>query len=173
MTGSRGAHVARFGLLLAVALVLHGVERLVPTPFPFVRIGLANVATVLALVALGFRDALLLTVLRVALASVIGGLFLGPAFAMSMAGGLAAVAVMGAARRAAFPPLGVVGLSLLGAAAHNAAQLAVVAGFYAGWHASLRLLPAALLLAAATGLVTGFIAFFAIERLSIADPLRA
>lgn len=170
MARSSGRRVANFGLLLAVALVLYGVETFIPVPLPFLRLGLANVATLVALVMMGVGDALVLTVLRVTLASLIVGTFLGPGFALAMAGGLAAVLAMGVARRLAFPPLGVVGLSLIGAAAHNVAQLGVVAGAFTGAPAALRLLPAAILLAAVTGLLTGLIALFALEKLPVRGP---
>jgi heptaprenyl diphosphate synthase len=164
-TPSSSRRVARFGVLLAVALVLHGIERFIPVPVPFLRPGLANVATVIMLVTSGTGDALVLTVLRVTLASLIVGTFAGPGFAMAMAGGLASTLAMGLARRVAFPSLGVVGLSLIGAAVHNIAQLAVVAGLFTGVAAASMMLPAALLLAAVTGLVTGLVALFALEKL--------
>ena len=73
---------------------------------------------------------------------------------------------MGLARRVAFPPLGVVGLSLIGAAVHNIAQLTVVAGLFTGAAAASRMLPPALLLAVVTGLATGLIALFVLEKLT-------
>jgi heptaprenyl diphosphate synthase len=158
--------VSRLGLLLAAALVLYGVESALPSPVPFLRIGLANVVTIFVLVSMGLADALIITALRVTVASLVVGTFLGPGFAMAMAGGLAAALAMGLAVRFAFPPLGVVGVSLLGAAAHNVAQLGVVAGIYTGPSAAVRLLPAALLIAAAGGLATGLIALFALEKLA-------
>ena len=163
-----GRRVAAFGLLLAVALVLRAVESLIPVPLPFVRLGLANVATLLALVYLGIADAVLLAFLRVLVASVIAGTFLGPAFGLAMAGGLTAAEAMGVAFRRGVPPLGLVGVSLVGAAAHNIAQLAVLALAYTGFQAAIRLLPAALLLAAASGLVTGLVAHFVVTRLASA-----
>ena len=154
------------GLLLAAALVLYGIESALPSPFPLLKIGLANIVTLFVLVSMGFADALIITVLRVTVASLIVGTFLGPGFAMAMAGGIAAAVAMGLAVRVAFPPLGVVGVSLVGAAAHNVAQLGVVAGIYTGPSAAARLLPAALLIAAASGLGTGLVALFALEKLA-------
>lgn len=159
--------MARLGLLLAVALVLYGVESALPSPVPFLRIGLANAVTVFVLVSMGMADAVLVTILRVTVASLIVGTFLGPGFAMAMAGGIAASLAMGFAAQAALPPLGVVGLSLIGAAFHNVAQLAVVAGLYTGPSGAARLLPFALLMAAVSGLVTGLVALFALEKLAL------
>jgi len=77
---------------------------------------------------------------------------------------------MGLAARFALPPLSVVGLSLLGAALHNLAQLGVLAGFYTGPGPALRLLGPALLISAVTGLVTGLVALFALEKLGEFGP---
>jgi heptaprenyl diphosphate synthase len=163
---ARGAdRVARLGILLGVALVLHAVESLVPMPAPFVRVGLANIVTLVALLGMGFGAAVLITVLRVVIGSLIVGTFLGPGFVLSMAGGLAAVLVMGAAAKAARPPLGVVGVSLTGAAAHNLAQLGAVAVLYTGAGAALRLAPVALVAAAASGFGVGLVALFVLEKL--------
>jgi len=168
VTPRRGAtRVAKLGILLAVALVLHGVESMLPSPFPFVRLGLANVVTLFALVTMGFADALLLTALRVVAASLILGTFLGPPFALGAAGGIAAVLGMGLAARLALPPLGIVGLSMIGAACHNAGQVAAVAALYTGPGPAARLMPAAFLLAVAAGLATGFVALFALGRLAV------
>jgi len=159
--------VARLGMLLGVALALYAVESALPSPFPFMRIGLANIATLLALVTLGFADALTVTVLRVIISSLVVGTFLGPGFGLAMAGGVAGALGMGLAVRYALPPLSIVGVSVVGAALHNMAQLGVLAGFYTGPGPALRLLPAALFVAAATGLATGLFALFALEKLGL------
>lgn len=156
---------ARLGMLLGVALALYAVESALPSPFPFVRVGLANIATIVALLMLGLGDALAVTVLRVLIASLVAGTFLGPAFAMAMSGGVAAALTMGFAVRFAFPPLGVVGIGVAGAVAHNLAQLVVLAGLYTGPEPAMRLVPAALLIAAATGAGTGLVVLFVLEKL--------
>ncbi len=162
MTGTR--RTAHLAVLLAVSLGLSVVERAIPMPVPFLRLGLANIVTVYAIITMGLADALIITVLRVAIASLITGTFLGPTFALSMCGGLAATLAMGAARTAS-PPLGVVGVSLVGALFHNLGQLVVVAALFAGVGPAVRLVPLATLMAAGSGLVTGLIAMLVIERL--------
>ncbi len=151
-------------MLLAVSLGLSVVERAIPVPVPFLRVGLANIVTVYAIITMGLADALVITVLRVAIGSLIVGTFLGPTFALSLGGGLAATLAMGAARTAS-PPLGIVGVSLVGALFHNLGQLVVVAALFAGAGPVLRLVPLATLMAAGAGLVTGIIATLVIERL--------
>lgn len=163
MSASR--RLATIGMLVGVALVLHVVEGLLPLPLPFVRFGLANVVTLFALLALGARAAVAVVVLRVTIASVFAGTLAGPAFALSMGGGLAAALGMGAAARLGAPPLGIVGVSMIGAACHNLAQLGVVQWLYTGVGATSGLVPIALVVSAAAGLVTGIAARFALDRL--------
>lgn len=162
----RTDRLARLGMLLAAALVLYAIEAALPSPFPFLRLGLANIATLIVVLTMGFVDAVVVTVLRVTIASLFVGTFAGPAYALAMAGGLSAASAMGAFARFS-PPLGVVGLSLIGAACHNVAQLGVVAGLYTGLDGAARLVPAALLVSAAAGLATGVVAFFALEKLPL------
>ncbi len=159
--------VARLGMLLGMALALYAVESALPSPFPFLRIGLANIATLIALITLSFADALAITVLRVIVASLVVGTFLGPGFGLAMAGGMAGVVGMGLAARFAFPPLSVGGVRVVGAVLHHLAELGVLSWFYTGPGPALRLLPVARLVSAATGLATGLIALFALEKLGL------
>ena len=85
----------RIAVLSAYALVLYGFEGLVPTPIPWLRLGLANIITLVALMLYGLRTAMTVTLIRVILASVFTGTFLGPAFMLSFAGGVSSTAAMG------------------------------------------------------------------------------
>jgi heptaprenyl diphosphate synthase len=159
------SRLAKLGMLLGVGLALHAVESLMPSPFPFVRVGLANIATLVALLSLGFADAVAVTVLRVGIASLVVGTFMGPGFALAMAGGIAGALGMGAAAKFAAPPLSVVGISIFGALCHNLAQLGVLSGLFTGVGPAAKLLPIALLVSAASGTITGLVALFALEKL--------
>ena len=86
--------LATMALLVAMGIILHRVEALLPLPSPWIKLGLANIMTLLALVLLGFREALIVTLLRIFLGSIVGGTFLSPTFFLSLAGGLAAVLAM-------------------------------------------------------------------------------
>ena len=77
-------------LFVAIASILHIVESWLPLPFPIpgVKLGLANVVSILAIAFFGWREAMLVAVLRVMIGSLFGGSVFGPAFAMSMGGAL-------------------------------------------------------------------------------------
>mgnify|MGYP001435627773 CR=1 FL=1 len=154
--------IAKLGLLTAVALVLGYFEHLLPvTGIPGVKLGLANTVLLYALYLLDIPSAILLMILKVGLS----GLLFGGVAAMlySFAGGVVSLLVMILARRA--KGLSVIGVSILGATAHNVAQL-IVACFVVETRAILAYLPVLLLAAAVTGILTGLIARYTFRGLN-------
>jgi heptaprenyl diphosphate synthase len=153
---------------VAVGAVLGILETaLVPSlPIPGVRLGLANLAVVLALPLAGRVAALRVSGLRVLVVAVATGAVGGPGFAMAIAGAAASWAVMAwLSTRSSVSPLG---WSVGGAAAHVMAQLAV-ASLLAGTLAPLLLAPISLILALGCGLVVGFSARLLLSRLPLLD----
>lgn len=115
-----------FSLLVALAIVLRGLESLIPNPLPWVRIGLANIMTLVAILLFGFKAGLLLTFLRVLVAAFILGTFLSPTFFLSFTAGLSSTIVMGIGHRYGRRWLSPIGISVLGGFTHNLTQLGVV-----------------------------------------------
>ncbi|BAS29240.1 heptaprenyl diphosphate synthase [Limnochorda pilosa] len=150
--------MARLGMFLALGVALHVLEAQLPSlPLPGAKLGLANIVSLVALYLWGFREALLLVVLRQVLGSfVIGTLFSGP-FWIGLAGGLVSVAVMAGVRAGAGRLLSPVGVSLMGAAAHNTGQL-MAAWLLTGQGAVLAYLPVLLWLALPAGALVGLAA---------------
>ena len=62
-------------ILVSLALVLHLVESFItiPIPIPGVKLGLANIVTLMALVIFDFKTALVIAILRTVLGSLMGG----------------------------------------------------------------------------------------------------
>lgn len=148
----------RVAILSAYALVVYGFEGLLPTPVPWLRLGLANIITLTALLVYGFRTAMMVTLIRVILGSMFTGTFLGPAFMLSLAGGVSSTAAMGLVRVLFKGLFGPVGLSLIGAFVHNAAQLAIAYFlFIRRIEAVLLISPILLLMGTITGGVNGII----------------
>jgi heptaprenyl diphosphate synthase len=164
---------ARLALYAAAAALLFVLERLVPTPLPWVRLGLPNVVTLLVLLQHGGRAAAVVLGLRLVLGGFFAGTLFGPQFALSSAGGVASFAVMLVAARLGSPQLSPLGLSLLGAAAHAVAQLGVVGVWFAGRSEILSLLPLFLAIALVTGSITGLAADALLARLDLARTPRA
>ena len=113
------------GVLIALAMVLSYLESLVPISFaiPGIKLGLANIVTIIALVKLGLKPALIISIGRVLLS---GLLFGNPATIMySMAGALLSITVMFIVRKLKL--LAITGTSVCGAVVHNLGQLIVAA----------------------------------------------
>lgn len=142
-------------LLVALGVILHRVEALLPLPAPWIKLGLANVMTLLALVFLGYKDALIVTGVRVFLGSIIGGTFLGPTFFLSFTGGLAAVLAMALVYGKGSGPFSLIGVSVVGAAIHILAITFAVYFVFIPQNAFLHLLPIFLSLALVSGILTG------------------
>ena len=113
------------GVLIALAMVLSYIESLIPISFavPGIKLGLANIVTIIALIKLGFKPAIIISIGRVLLS---GLLFGNPATIMySMAGALLSILVMFVIRKLKL--LSITGTSVCGAIAHNVGQLMVAA----------------------------------------------
>ena len=141
-------------VLAALALALSYVENMFPPPAPLpgFKLGLANIVTLFALYALGAAPALAILLVRVLL----GAMFAGNASALiySLLGGLCAMLVMIALSR--WDKLSIYGVSIGGAAAHNAGQVAA-AVLTLGNAAPMAYLPVLLIVALFSGALTGLI----------------
>lgn len=156
-------------LLTATALLLSWLEHLLPLqlllPLPGVKLGLANVAVLYALLCLGRVDAWLINGARCLLAGLLFGTPIS--LAMSLAGGAASTAVscllLPLHRREKLSPSG---LGVAAAAMHHVGQLSVAA-FLTGSAAVLRsYLPVLLLAAVPTGWITGSLTALGLRSLS-------
>jgi len=149
--------VSRIGLLVALGLVLQIVEGTIPPilPLPGAKLGLANLATVIALVVLGPWEALAVNVLRCLLGGLLRGSFIG--LTLSLAAGTAATLVMALLYTMRPRVLSLTGVSIAGAVTHNAVQLAV-AIWLVGFPGLRYYLPYLLLVALPTGFFIGLAA---------------
>jgi heptaprenyl diphosphate synthase len=159
--------VAIVGLLVAVGAVLGMLESTIlpPLPVPGVRLGIANVATVLALALVGPRPALWTALLRVLVVGLAVGSLGGPATVLAVFGVLAAWSAMAVLARFG-GRFSVVGWSVAGASAHVAGQLAA-ACIVTGSPAPLVFAPLSLGLALVCGLAVGYSARLLLSRLPL------
>jgi heptaprenyl diphosphate synthase len=153
---------AYFGIFTALALILGYVEMLIPIQFgiPGVKLGLANLVTILVLYKMGWKDALLLSVVRI----VLGGFIFSNLFAVfySLAGGLLSLSVMGIVKKTG--KFSVVGVSIWGGIFHNIGQLAVamavVQTYEVGYY-----FPVLLVAGLLTGMVIGILSGEVLKRI--------
>lgn len=144
--------IALFGLLVALALILSYIEILIPIPFwvPGMKLGLANIVTLIALYKLGIRDAFFIAILRILLVS----LLFGNAFSLaySIAGGLLSLLVMSLMKKG--DRFSIAGVSIAGGVCHNIAQVGVAAVIMSTAELAYYL-PVLLITGSITGLLIG------------------
>jgi heptaprenyl diphosphate synthase len=165
--------LARVALLLALATVIHTAEAFLPVTVLWFRFGFANIIGLATLYLFGFREALIVTLGRIFLGSLLSGLFLSPAFLLSLAGGTCAILVMGLVHRFGARWFSEIGVSIFGAVFHNAAQLCAAYLFLIGNPGVFLLLPFMILAATATGLINGIAARFFIRHFRRLDPVAS
>lgn len=115
--------ITRTAILTAAALALSLLESSIPlgfaVPLPGVKLGLANVATLFALYTVGAGHAAFVLLCRIFVMYLINGSATG--LAMSLCGGTLAFAAMMICKKAKC--FSVYGVSIAGAACHNAGQI--------------------------------------------------
>ncbi len=157
-----GRKTAWYGMLIALAFVFSYVEAMIPVPIPVpgIKLGLANLVSVVGLYTIGIVGTILTALVRIVLV----GFTFGNAFSMfyGLAGGIVSMAVMIGAKKTGW--FSSVGVSILGGIFHNAGQLTVAADVTrtAGVFAYFPMLLAA---GVVTGAVIGMLGGWIIERI--------
>ena len=112
--------------LTALAIGLHVLEAMFPSPLPGVKPGIANIITLYVLMQYGFGTAAWVSLLRVFASSLLLGHFLTPTFVLSLAGALLSLGILFVAQHLPKKYFSVITLSVLAAFAHIAGQLIIV-----------------------------------------------
>lgn len=145
---NRKNRAAVFGVFTALALIFSYVELLIPINFgiPGAKLGLANLVIVIVLYKTDWKEALLLSVVRITLAGFLFGNLFGILY--SLAGGILSLAVMTLLKKTG--AFSVIGVSMAGGVSHNVGQL-IIAMLVVETYAVGYYLPVLLI----TGLITG------------------
>jgi len=154
-------NAALFGILTALALVLGYVESLVPVYLgaPGVKLGLANLVTMVGLYCMGTKETALISVVRVLLS----GILFGPPSAIGLAGTALSLTVMALCKR--FRLFGMVGVSILGGVAHNIGQF-LMAAFVVNTFGVFSYLPVLLTAGCAAGALIGLLGGILVGRVN-------
>ena len=116
---------AQYGMLIALAFILSFVETLIPIQLgiPGVKLGLANLVTIVGLYTVGIRGTVLVSLTRIVLV----GFTFGNMFSMiySLAGGALSLAVMIILKKNNW--FSQIGISIAGGIAHNIGQICIAA----------------------------------------------
>ena len=154
--------VARYALLVALAMVLSWLESLVPLSAlaPGMKLGLTNLVVVFALYRMSLRDAAAISLVRVVLVSMTFGN--AYSFAYSLAGAVLSLAVMAVLKRT--DRFSILGVSIAGGVCHNIGQIlvamAVLDTTRLAWY-----LPALLVSGTAAGAAVGAVGGIVTERI--------
>ena len=122
-TTAEDHHIAK---LTALAIGLHVLEAVFPSPLPGVKPGIANIVTLYVLYEYGFATAAWVSLLRVFASSLLLGHFLSPTFVLSLSGAIFSLIALYFAQHLPKRYFSVITLSIIAAFAHIAGQLIVV-----------------------------------------------
>jgi heptaprenyl diphosphate synthase len=152
-------------LLTAGAMILSIIEGMIPLPYiaPGAKLGLTNIVTLTVIAVFGFKDAMLVTVLRCILLMIVAT---NPiSFIYSITSGVMSVIVMSFCCKYLNSYFSFIGISVLGAMTHNASQITVAAIMFstAGIY---YYLPVMSLVSIFTGCFVGFTSIFMTDNLN-------
>lgn len=158
--------LATNGIFIGLALIFSYLEKFIPfeliIPIPGIKLGLANIVTIAALILLDVKSAVVITILRCILANMLFGTPMSMMIAVS--GATMALMVMAVLKTGYNRIYSIIGISAAGAAAHNIGQIAA-ASLVMKSTAVFAFLPFLLIASMLTGFVTGVTAKSIISRL--------
>ena len=108
-------------MLMAMSILVHMIEPVVPLPIPGVKLGLANVMGLIALMLFDWKTMMSINLMRVVLASLLRGILFGTGFWLSFGGVLiSSVVTILAFKQHKFS---IIGLSVASSAFHGLGQI--------------------------------------------------
>jgi len=117
--------VAAYGMLIGLAFIFSYIEAIIPIPIPIpgVKLGLANLVTIVGLYTVGVKGTVAISLVRIVLV----GFTFGNASSMmySLAGGVLSLVLMIIFKKLNW--FSQIGVSILGGIGHNIGQLTVAA----------------------------------------------
>lgn len=116
----------RIAKLAALAIGLHLIEAVLPSPLPGVKPGIANIVTLYVLYQYGIGTAAWVSLLRVFAGSLLLGQLFSPTFLLSFGGALGSLGMLAFAMHLPRAWFGPVSLSILASFAHISGQLLIV-----------------------------------------------
>ena len=166
MTYNRNRRLVFIALLVAQAVVLSLLEQAIPTPFimaPGAKLGLANIITCIALFKLPVKDTMAIILIRLLLASFLGGTLSTLLFSFS--GALLSFIGMYLVYQLGPKHISMIGISVTGATLHNFGQL-LIASYIAGTWNVLLYLPILTVVGILSGIATGVAANYLLQSLN-------
>lgn len=152
-------------LFIALAVSLHILESLLPSPVPWLRLGLANIMTLSALYLYGSRAAWTVSLARVGIGALLLGRLFSPGFWLALTGTIVATSVMIIVHRICGRYLSPVGVSAIGASGHALGQVLAARLLIIQHEAIWQIAPLFLFFTVFSGVLTGWLATILLQRL--------
>jgi heptaprenyl diphosphate synthase len=163
-------NLAQLSFLIACGSALQITEAFIPSlvPIPGIRIGLANIATLIGLALFGVPAALEIAVFRPVVTSLAAGTFLSPTLVVSFCASIISCLIMAAAYRvlggSSRPRM--ITVSIIGALAHAAAQLLVAYLWLIPHLAIFALAPLMLIWSVIGGYLVGWSSAYVLQQIA-------
>ncbi len=153
--------ITLLAIMLSLSIVLSIVESLLPViPIPGVKLGLANVVTLIVMYIYGEKDAFMVLLLRIILVGLLRGNIFSVTFFLSMSGGMTAYLMMILFKNVKV--FSVIGVSIMGAFGHSVGQI-VMAIFLIERAELIYYFPYVLVISVITGVLTGLVAYKSLD----------
>ncbi len=156
-------------LTISFALILSYIESRIPAfiPIPGVKVGLANIAVIFALFKFGVKESIVVSLVRVALVSILFGSPVSLIY--SITGAVFSLTVMILARK--LTPLSEVTVSICGGVVHNIGQICA-ASVMLGTNVVVHYLPYLMLSGIIAGVAVGVISGLLISKVNLKKLLK-
>ncbi|MBQ7873578.1 MAG: Gx transporter family protein [Oscillospiraceae bacterium] len=153
--------VAMLGLSIALAMIMSYIEVLVPLSFavPGIKMGLANIVIIFVLYKIGTKEAILVSLIRVILVSMLFSNVMSMWY--SLAGAVLSLLVMWILKKT--DKFSIIGVSVAGGIMHNVGQI-IMAIILLGTEQIALYLPVLIVTGTITGIVIGIVAGLVINR---------
>lgn len=154
------------GLFIAIAVSMHILESLLPSPIPWLRLGLANMMTLSALYLYDGRAAWTVSLTRTGIGALLLGRLFSPGFWLALVGATVATSVMIIVHRLGGRKLSPVGVSAAGAAGHALGQVLAARVLIMQHEAIWQIAPLFMFFAVCSGVLTGWLTMLLLQRLA-------
>lgn len=149
--------ISRLSMLLALSVALNIIETFVPLfngIIPGLKLGLANIVILISLYIYGFKDTLLLSILRVFIVGILRTCLFSMSFFFSLSGAILSICMMFVAKK--ISKLSIIGISIVGSLSHTIGQILIAVIFYN--INMIYYMALSLILSIPTGIIIGFLA---------------
>ena len=157
----RSQKVAFLGIFTALAMILSYIETLIPSfvAIPGIKLGLANIAVIVILYKIGWKEAFAVSIIRVILSSLLFTTVLSMLY--SLAGAILSLIAMILLKKI---KLSTITISVIGGVCHNIGQIAV-AIFMTETAELVYYLPVLLMTGTISGILIGLVGAITVKKM--------